>query len=361
MRAQIIRLITTIPLFTKIVTSHAQSIEFTTAKEINETITLKIWTKRSNENTVWIDFNNNKQKEDNEHIRLSPYNWDLSRAHAEIKFPLRSQEFRVYGNITRLECTSQKIKKLSIFHTFLEFLDCSYNQLAKLDVTEQPLLERLECKHNKLTKLDISQNKKLRYLECQKNQLTTLDVSKNKELDELNCGQNQLTALDVSKNKELSKLRCLYNKITQLDLSQNIELLRFSCHSNLLKTIDLSHNLDLRELSCGQNDELRNLDISHNKFLYQLDCDDRLILNSQLSYHTSTGEEYIITAQSGLTVRERPTTKSRRLGKLEFEETIMAKKTNIPFEAEEINNYWYKVEYQGNKAYVFGGFLKKNN
>lgn len=422
MKTQIIRFIFII-LFTKISIAYAQSIEFTTAKEIGKTITLKIWTKRANENTVWIDFNNNKQKDDYERIRLSPYNWDLSRAYAEIKFPVKSQVFRLYGKVTRLECTSEKITKLSVFHNFLDFLNCSYNLLTALDVTKQPFLERLECRGNKLGTLDVSKNKKLRYLKCNKNQLTTLDVSQNKELDELICGQNQLTTLDVSQNKKLDKLRCLYNKITQLDLSQNTELWEFSCYSNLLKTIDLSHNLKLSELSCGQNElsrldishnkelyeldcsdsplltqldishnerlhnlyidntplnkldishnkslhnlyidniPLNKLDISYNKELYRLDCDDRLLLNSQFSYFTSKEKKYVITAESGLVIRERPTTKSKRLGKLEFGGTVQAKKTNIPFyvENEEIRDYWYEVEYQGKTAYVFGGFLE---
>lgn len=420
MKMQIIRLIAII-LLTKTSTAYTQSIEFTTAKEMGETITLKIWTKRADENTVWIDFNNNKQEDDYEHIRLSPFNWDLSRAHAEIKFFVKNQVFRVYGKVTRLECTSEKITKLSIFHNSLDFLDCSYNLLTTLDVTGQPSLERLRCIKNKLTTLDVSQNKKLRYLECNKNQLTTLDLSQNKELDELNCGQNQLTELDVSQNKKLDKLRCLYNKITQLDLSQNAELRQFSCYSNLLKTIDFSQNLELSELSCGQNKlsrldisknkelyelgcsdsplltqldishnerlhylyvdntslnkldishneklqylyientPLHTLDISHNKELSRLDCDNRLLLNSQFTYFTTTQGKYEITAESGLIVRERPTTKSQRLGKLEFNTTIQAKKTNIPFEVGETKDYWYEMEYQGKKGYVFGGFLE---
>ena len=57
MKTQIVTLIT-ILLFSKISTLSAQSIEFTSAKEIGETITLKIWTARSDEDSVWIDFNN---------------------------------------------------------------------------------------------------------------------------------------------------------------------------------------------------------------------------------------------------------------------------------------------------------------
>ena len=126
--------------------------------------------------------------------------------------------------------------------------------------------------------------------------------------------------------------------------------------------LDIFHNEDLTDLYC-ENTPLNELDIFNNKKLSGFRCDDRLTLNSKLSYFTSEEEEYLITAESALIVRERPTTKSQRLGKLEFNTTIQAKKTNIPFyvdeEYEEILDYWYEVMYEGKIAYVFGGFLEQ--
>ena len=48
----------------------------------------------------------------------------------------------------------------------------------------------------------------MRWLDCEYNQLTTLDVSNNTALRELYCRNNQLTALDVSNNTALQRLDC---------------------------------------------------------------------------------------------------------------------------------------------------------
>jgi Leucine-rich repeat (LRR) protein len=55
----------------------------------------------------------------------------------------------------------------------------------------------LQCSFNQLTSLDVSQNTALTQLSCYYNQLTSLDVSQNTALDGLACWQNQLTNLNI--------------------------------------------------------------------------------------------------------------------------------------------------------------------
>ena len=52
-------------------------------------------------------------------------------------------------------------------------------------------LKYLNCYYNQLTSLDLSNNTALTYLYCDANQLTSLDVSKKTALTFLNCGGNQ--------------------------------------------------------------------------------------------------------------------------------------------------------------------------
>ena len=83
----------------------------------------------------------------------------------------------------------------------------------------------LDCSQNDLVKLDVSQNINLKKLSCSFNNIENLDISKNLELTHLDCAMNRFSSINVSKNSKLSILQCLYNRITTLDLSNNKELL----------------------------------------------------------------------------------------------------------------------------------------
>ncbi len=106
------------------------------------------------------------------------------------------------------------------FFPNLKELDCSINQLSRLDVSQNTALEKLDCSTNQLSSLNLSKNAKLKYLYCNQNELTSLDVSKNTGLNLLNCNRNRLTSLDVSQNEKLEWLYCRQNKLTSLDVSQ---------------------------------------------------------------------------------------------------------------------------------------------
>ena len=98
------------------------------------------------------------------------------------------------------------------FFPNLRELDCSINQLSRLDVSQNTALEKLDCSTNQLASLNLSKNAKLKYLYCSQNELTSLDVSKNTGLDLLNCNRNRLTSLDVSQTA-VTTLNASDNKI----------------------------------------------------------------------------------------------------------------------------------------------------
>ena len=76
------------------------------------------------------------------------------------------------------------------FFPNLKELDCSINQLSRLDVSQNTALEKLVCSTNQLASLNLSKNAKLKYLYCNQNELTSLDVS-----------QTAVTTLNASDNK----------------------------------------------------------------------------------------------------------------------------------------------------------------
>lgn len=166
--------------------------------------------------------------------------------------------------------------------TSIDTLDCSYNALSELDLSQNEELSHLDCFQNKLTSIDVSHNLNLTHLLCSLNDLTELDVSQNVNLIRLACSLNDLTELDVSQNVSLTRLSCEKNDLTALDVTQNVNLIRLSCGINELSELDLSQNLSLIILRCHGN-RLTSLDLSQNVNLYELYCFDNSLISLDLS------------------------------------------------------------------------------
>ena len=132
--------------------------------------------------------------------------------------------------------------------TALTKLNCHWNQLTSLDVSQNTALQVLNCNNNQLTSLVLGGNTALTKLLCANNQLTALDVSKNTALEELDCGDNQLTSLDVSANTALKQLYCMNNPLTALDVSVNTALTDLNCINTQRASLDVSKNTALTSL-----------------------------------------------------------------------------------------------------------------
>ena len=167
----------------------------------------------------------------------------------------------VFWNSRKYSNTS--FRTITITGENITGLNCSYQKLTKLDVSQNTALTKLNCEGNQLTELNVSQNTALTYLSCHDNPLTALDVSQNTALTYLSCNNNKLTALDISQNTVLTNLACTVNQLTTLDVSKNTMLEFLYCHQNKLTALDVSKNTALQELYCGDNqltaDALNNL------------------------------------------------------------------------------------------------------
>lgn len=135
----------------------------------------------------------------------------------------------------------------------LEKLDCSGNELTKLNVSKNVELKELCCDGNKLTSLNVSKNTKLEKLMCSENKIQKLYVQKNTELKELYCNRCELTALNVSKNTKLTNLYCNTNKLKKLDLKNNTELIEVFCFENKIESLDVSGCADGIEVKCDED------------------------------------------------------------------------------------------------------------
>lgn len=178
---------------------------------------------------------------------------------------LKGIEF--FTNIWLLECYYNNLTTIDLSNNKkLSYINCHHNQLNELDVSGLPLLETFYCGHNALPSIDVSKNEKLEDFDCQDNHLDTLNVSQNKELVKLSCGTNNLTELDVRENKKLKELSCYESKLSNLDLRNQTELEVLKCWKNPLSALNVSANTKLKKLFVS-NTNLTSLDATNNTAL----------------------------------------------------------------------------------------------
>lgn len=182
-----------------------------------------------------------------------------------------------FTNLVNLNCHYNSLTSLNVSQNGnLEFLTCSSNQLPTIDLTQNLNLGSLRCDNNQLATIDLSQNLNLWKLHCSYNLFTTLDINQNINLSILQCTNNQLTSIDVSQHVNLNELRISNNMLTSLDVSQNSILTKLYCNNNQLSTLDVTQNANLSVLDCNDN-QLTILDVG-NIWLDQLYC-----INNQLT------------------------------------------------------------------------------
>ena len=192
--------------------------------------------------------------------------------------------------LTYLNCSYNKLTALDVSNNIaLTELHCENNQLTALDVGECSALTELHCGNNQLAELDVSHNDALTVLDCWGSRLNALDLSNNRALTELYCGKSNLAALDLSNNTALTILLCNYSRLTELDISHNTALKELDIGSNDLTALDVSNNTALTWLVFGDN-RLTELDVSRNTALEYLDCSTNCLASLDLSNNTSLEE-----------------------------------------------------------------------
>ena len=176
-----------------------------------------------------------------------------------------------FPNLTELDCGNNSIQKLDLRQNpMLITLKCNKNQLTQLDLSKNPDIDYLNCSENQLEQLDVS-HLKLEYLYCSHNDLEQLDVKNSKWLRELDCSKNELTKLDVdvTHKPNLVRVECQNNQLTSLILGENKMLRKLNCANNQLTQLNLNNMISLTELNCANN-QLTVLDVSSSPNLATL-------------------------------------------------------------------------------------------
>ena len=246
-------------------------------------------------------------------------------------------------NLTNLSCRSCDLNTIDLKKNIqLRTLDCTYNRLIELDLSHNKQLRTVIVKSQRnkgllseggragiLSKLILPDNRSntegISILECSDNNLEKLDISRSPHLRKINCSWNKLKALETSHNQELRELKCEANYIGELDFSANLKMEFLTCglqgyewirqegnDYRLLKKLILPEQKEnveggslrklsikeiseeaipvfsdypyLKELNCADN-RLKTIDLSANIYLEVLDCSSNAI--SQLDLHSN--------------------------------------------------------------------------
>lgn len=99
-------------------------------------------------------------------------------------------------------------------------------------------------------------------LNCSFNSLSTLDISNNIALTQLQCNNNLLSSLDVSNNPNLTLLDCGYNSLSEIDIKNNLFLVTLFCRNNSITSLDLSQHSLFKSIQC-QNNQLISLNLAN--------------------------------------------------------------------------------------------------
>lgn len=138
----------------------------------------------------------------------------------------------------------------------LAVLECSGNNLLKLDVSGMPQLTNLISRKNFHTELNLTESSALRFIMLQDSPIVSLDLSHCTQLDSVICtNNNKLRALTLP--KEAPQLRKLVLEacpfISSVDLSGMPRLEHLNLAELGLTQLDLSHNLELTYLMAGKS------------------------------------------------------------------------------------------------------------
>ena len=176
------------------------------------------------------------------------------------------EEINISASLSRIE----SLAGIEYF-TSLKSLDCSYNRIESLDLSNNTALTSVNASNNYLTSLDVTGCRSLVSLDCSSNDLPALDVSTLISLETLDCSDNKLAGLNVSKNTALKSLDCGSNSLNVLNLRENRQLTDLNTENNALSVLDITTCTELQTLDISGN-SIGSIDFSKAAGLVSLDC-----------------------------------------------------------------------------------------
>ncbi len=127
--------------------------------------------------------------------------------------------------ITSLVINSKKINSLDVRSlTYLQRLECYWNNISELNVFGLENLQGLYCGGNQITTLNLQGLRNLQHLFCYANLLQSLDVSPLSNLTQLGCWDNMLNFLNINGLSKIERIHVGGNSLPFSILKQLLPL-----------------------------------------------------------------------------------------------------------------------------------------
>lgn len=189
------------------------------------------------------------------------------------------------ANLLHINCSNNNIKKLDLSKAkHLTWLECNNNLLMDLDFSSNSNIYNINCSNNKqLVNINFGDIKPYAiFLTCSNTDINTLKLNSLPNLQVLSCFNcSNLSNIDISENRELGLLACSNCSLSNLSVYNNKKLHNLSCSNNKIESLDIKNNNNLTFLNCGKN-KLKNLDVTNNSNIIRLDCYNNLFDSNAL-------------------------------------------------------------------------------
>ena len=175
---------------------------------------------------------------------------------------------------------------------FLEFLDCSDNDLTSVKISNCQKLSQLDCSCNRITSIEgLSGCSELTYLDCSNCNITgPINFGAKFKLVYMDLSNNNLEELDVySFFKALKYLFCDNNALRSLRFHNCPALMLVSAGGNELTDVSFSYTTAIRFLDLRDN-ALTHINLSSLASLQSLDLIGNELTEMDLSANTELEE-----------------------------------------------------------------------
>jgi Leucine-rich repeat (LRR) protein len=226
--------------------SNAQNIVFTDLNLKTKLLSSSI------SNSVALDFNGlgiqidtNSDGEIQLTEALNVYTLDVSNSNID-----NTDGLEYFTNLTFLNCSYNHIVGLNISNlSNLQHLDARNNQLTALNFTGASNIKKIYCNNNQLSQLDLSNLLQLLFIQCDENQINQLNMTSSSNINTIICNNNLLSTIDLTSLNNLLYLICDHNQLTNLNFANNPNLLELKADENPISNIDLNQIVNLTFLS----------------------------------------------------------------------------------------------------------------
>ena len=216
------------------------------AKLLKADITNNI-AKDANGISIKIDTNGNSEIELSEALLIAT----LSISNSDI-YDLKG--INSFENLKKLDCSGNDLVKLELnMLKNLIDLDFSFNKINEITLIAVNNLEYIKGNNNEISELEIPELTKLRSIDLSFNKLVVLIFNEVNNLQVLKCNNNFLQQINFEVLKNINTLELNFNLFDILDLRANTNLTTLECSSNTLLTLDLSTLNKLQKLKCNNN------------------------------------------------------------------------------------------------------------